>query len=341
MSDKFYSNSFINTESDSRNELFESIYKYKLKDFKKALDCLFLISDFKVGHNSSFRQPVNMVIGKNDTELLLAMNYNKAIYGSTLLKFAAENPTTKEIIESSFVYELGMKTEGFIELPITSFNNVIKNLVKIFNENKDLVSREKPLLKYYQDKSNNTYKDLKKCVDAVSKSTKNFEKADKDKTMLIDPMFKSRNIETKPNMCFCILPFSNDRIELFDEVIKPELKKDCDINAIKSGDMFNANSDMIEDIWIKINEAAFIVADISDKNPNVFYELGICHTLGKKIILICDEESLNKDYKGKLPFDINTRFTYFYKNRGSGPIKVVEHIEKSLKEMNTIEQNIK
>lgn len=340
MSDEFYSNSFINTESESRNELFDKFYKYKLEDFKKALDCLFLISDFGPNHLISFRQPINMVIGKNDIELLLGLNFNKAIYGSSLIKFVRNTSTTKEMVEKSMSINLGMKAEGFIELPITSFNNVIKNLVKIFNENKDLISREKPLLKYYQDKSNNTYKDLKKCVDAVSKSTKNFEKADKDKTMLIDPMFKSRNIETKPNMCFCILPFTSDRIELFDEVIKPELKKDCNINAIKSGDMFNANSDMIEDIWIKINEAAFIVADISDKNPNVFYELGICHTLGKKIILICDEESLKKDYKGKLPFDINTRFTYFYKNRGSGPIKVVEHIEKSIKEMNTIEQNI-
>ena len=340
MSDDFYSNSFINTESDSRNELFDSIYKYKLKDFEKALDCLFLISDFKVGHNISFRQPANMVIGKNDIELLLGLNFNKAIYGSSLIKFINNPPITKELVEKTMLIHLGMEAEGFIELPITSFNNVFKNLVRIFDENENYIDREIPLFEYYQDESNKTYKDLKKCIKAVSKATIKLEKNDKSKSMLVEPMFKARNIKSKPNMCFCILPFNNDRIEIFDEVIKPYLRKDCNINAIKSGDMFNANSDMIEDIWIKINEAAFIVADISDKNPNVFYELGICHTLGKKIILICDEESRDKDYKGKLPFDINTRFTYFYKNRGSGPIKIVEHIEKCLKEINFIEQNI-
>lgn len=336
MSYGFYNRSFPVKSSDTNKEL----YDYSITDFEKSMDCLFLISNTVQQFVVSLAQPVNILVGKNDTKLILALNYSKAIFRYTLLACIKNTPNTKEQVEKALLNELGMKTEGFIELPIVSFNYIFKNLVKIWDDNKDLDSRKKSLWNYYLDKKSSTYKDFKICVDAVSKSTKNFEKADKDKTMLIDPMFKSRNIETKPNMCFCILPFTSDRIELFDEVIKPELKKDCNINAIKSGDMFNANSDMIEDIWIKINEAAFIVADISDKNPNVFYELGICHTLGKKIILICDEESLNKDYKGKLPFDINTRFTYFYKNRGSGPIKVVEHIEKSIKEMNTIEQNI-
>lgn len=340
MFDKFYSSSFIKTEIGSRDELFDSIYKYNFKDFKKALDCLFLISDFKAGRNFSFRQPVNIVIGKNDIELLLGLNFNKAVYGSSLVKFVNNAPITKEIVKKTMLINLGMEVEGFIELPITSFNNVFKNLVRIFDENENYIGRKNPLLEYYQDESNKTYKDLKKCIKAVSKATIKSEKIDKSKSMLVEPMFKDRNIKSKPNMCFCILPFNKERIEIFDEVIKPDLRKDCNINAIKSGDMFNANSDMIEDIWIKINEAAFIVADISDKNPNVFYELGICHTLGKKIILICDEESRDKDYKGKLPFDINTRFTYFYRNRGSGPIKIVKHIEKCLKEINVIEQNI-
>ena len=70
MSDDFYSNSFINTVSESRNELFDKFYKYKLEDFEKALDCLFLISDFGQNHLISLRQPVNIIIGKNDTELL-------------------------------------------------------------------------------------------------------------------------------------------------------------------------------------------------------------------------------------------------------------------------------
>ena len=301
MSYGFYNRSFPVKSSDTNKEL----YDYSITDFEKSMDCLFLISNTVQQFVVSLAQPVNILVGKNDTKLILALNYSKAIFRYTLLACIKNTPNTKEQVEKALLNELGMKTEGFIELPIVSFNYIFKNLVKIWDDNKDLDSRKKSLWNYYLDKKSSTYKDFKICVDAVSKSTKNFEKADKDKTMLIDPMFKSRNIETKPNMCFCILPFTSDRIELFDEVIKPELKKDCNINAIKSGDMFNANSDMIEDIWIKINEAAFIVADISDKNPNVFLRIGNMPHIRKKIILICDEESRDKDYKGKLPFDIN------------------------------------
>lgn len=54
------------------------------------------------------------------------------------------------------------------------------------------------------------------------------------------------------------------------------------LEGSKACDIFNANSDMIEDIWIKINEAAFIVADISDKNPNVFLRIGNMPHIRKK-----------------------------------------------------------
>lgn len=52
--------------------------------------------------------------------------------------------------------------------------------------------------------------------------------------------------------------------------------------------------------------------------------------LAKKVITLCDEESFEQDYKGKLPFDISTINTIFYKNSGAGPTKLVTNIDKNV-----------
>jgi predicted nucleotide-binding protein len=51
------------------------------------------------------------------------------------------------------------------------------------------------------------------------------------------------------------------------------------------------------DIITSLARARFIIADISGSNPNVMYEVGIAHTLGRQVILITDEST-------DIPFDI-------------------------------------
>ena len=40
------------------------------------------------------------------------------------------------------------------------------------------------------------------------------------------------------------------------------------------------------DIWEKINRARFLIADLTGQNPNVFYEVGLAHALGKDVVLL-------------------------------------------------------
>lgn len=53
---------------------------------------------------------------------------------------------------------------------------------------------------------------------------------------------------------------------------------------------------IMEDIWVKINQSAFVIADVTGKNPNIMYELGIVQSIGKPAILITQEMD-------KIPFD--------------------------------------
>lgn len=59
-------------------------------------------------------------------------------------------------------------------------------------------------------------------------------------------------------------------------------------------------------IWNEIRKAEVVVADISNENPNVFYELGLAHALGKEVILLSQNVS-------KRPFDISTARLLHYR----------------------------
>lgn len=81
---------------------------------------------------------------------------------------------------------------------------------------------------------------------------------------------------------------------------------------IRADNLFEP-SVIIDDIWREINKAEIVIADISIHNANVFYEIGIAHTLGKRVILI------RKDDGQDAPFDIKL---WRYYNYNLSPIKV-------------------
>jgi len=72
------------------------------------------------------------------------------------------------------------------------------------------------------------------------------------------------------------------------------------------------NHDAIyQDIVDLIDRSSVVVCDCSGRNPNVFYEMGIAHTLGKRVILITQN---NND----VPFDVRHLRYIAYLNNGEG-----------------------
>ena len=43
---------------------------------------------------------------------------------------------------------------------------------------------------------------------------------------------------------------------------------------------------IVEDIWEQTKNAFVVLADMTGKNPNVFYEIGLAHALGKPVVLL-------------------------------------------------------
>lgn len=68
---------------------------------------------------------------------------------------------------------------------------------------------------------------------------------------------------------------------------------------------------ILDDILSLIWRARVVIADLSGKNPNVFYEAGIAHTLGRDTILVA--QSMDD-----IPFDLQGIRALKYLNNGEG-----------------------
>jgi chaperonin GroEL len=96
--------------------------------------------------------------------------------------------------------------------------------------------------------------------------------------------------------CFVLLPLKAPFIGYFEKIIKPAAAE-VGLRAVKADDIYGTRS-VIRDIWELIWQSKVVIAIVTDKNPNVNYELGICHTLGIPTVLVtARDEDVPFDYR--------------------------------------------
>lgn len=310
----------------------KKVYEFDLDDFQKVMDALFYLTDVQ-SNKEYFRKPSNLIVSETKDHILIGINFDKAILGNTSLATLKATLDSDEEAEKQLrplaINELGFNLNLIVKIDKKLFEKVFDNLLSQFNANQGT----NRFIYVFSD-------DIKECIKAFQKGIENSNYIYGGNGMWVNPIFKAKDITVDPKMCFCVLPFNETRLRLLEKIIKPELEKQLGINVIKSGDIFQPNQNIMESIWTYINQAAFIIADISDKNPNVFYELGICHTIGKKVITLCDQESYEKDYNQKLPFDISSLNTIFYKKDLDGPQELVNKLIDYIKLMRPEESHL-
>ena len=83
---------------------------------------------------------------------------------------------------------------------------------------------------------------------------------------------------------FVLMPFT----EALRPVYKNHIRKVAARLKVRIGraDQFFGSVSIMQDIWSAIHAARVIVADCTGKNPNVFYEIGLAHAIGKHTVLI-------------------------------------------------------
>ena len=83
---------------------------------------------------------------------------------------------------------------------------------------------------------------------------------------------------------FVLMPFSSQFDDLYAGFIKPALEGEG--FEVKRADDIQSTQNILKDIFEGIASSDLIVADLTESNPNVFYELGIAHSFRKPTILL-------------------------------------------------------
>ena len=93
--------------------------------------------------------------------------------------------------------------------------------------------------------------------------------------------------------------------------------------SCRRADEFWEHHSVIADVIALIDRSRVVICDCTGKNPNVFYEIGIAHTLGREVILIAQSEA-------DVPFDLRHLHFVEYVNSDQGLRDLQAKIEARL-----------
>ena len=158
-------------------------------------------------------------------------------------------------------------------------------------------------------------------LERLRPSTKAGPEAASDSLVLF-PVFRARTFIQRRNLCFVLMPFTEELGLVYTDHIRKTVHR-LGLACERADDIFSARA-IIEDIWQRVNEALFLIADATGRNPNVFYEIGIAHTVGKEVILLAQSVS-------DVPFDLKHLRCIQYSAAGSGMEVLEERLEKTIR----------
>lgn len=136
--------------------------------------------------------------------------------------------------------------------------------------------------------------------------------------LIVDPVFRARDLRVIQKSLFVIMPFGES---WSDHVWKniSEIGENLGYICTRGDGIYGQN--VMEDVWKGILSASVLIADTTTKNANVFYEIGIAHTLGKQVILLGQNAA-------DIPFDLRHMRHLIYENSLSGASTLREKLPK-------------
>ena len=121
--------------------------------------------------------------------------------------------------------------------------------------------------------------------------------------------------------CFVLMPFAESFDGIWKTVILPTVKRHGD-DCTRADDVFQTGP-IIDDVLQSIRLADYLIADLTGRNPNVFYELGFAHCLDKPVILLAQELS-------DVPFDVSHQRLIEYEDTVAGADALKKTLRKYL-----------
>jgi hypothetical protein len=135
--------------------------------------------------------------------------------------------------------------------------------------------------------------------------------------VLFGPM---RIDDRRPN-AFIAMQFSEPYNEVYRDAIRP-LVAEIGFEPFRVDEAAGPGI-ILNDIWGRITEASVMIAEVSEANPNVYYEVGVAHALRKPTVLLAQRGT-------KLPFDLGPHRCIFYDNSIPGRARLLDALRSSL-----------
>jgi hypothetical protein len=120
-----------------------------------------------------------------------------------------------------------------------------------------------------------------------------------------------------------VQPFKPPFGDYYEKVYKPAIEK-AGLRAVRAdADIFGTGK-IIDQIWRGIKAAKVLVAELTSRNANVLYELGLAHALQKPVVLVSSNEP-------DVPFDLqHIRVIYYDVNDPFWGQKLVEKVAENI-----------
>jgi hypothetical protein len=123
------------------------------------------------------------------------------------------------------------------------------------------------------------------------------------------------NIE--PALASAMMPFDAGFNVIYDAI--RQAADNAGLRCRRADDIWE-NAAIIQDVVALIDRSRIVVCDCSGRNPNVFYEAGIAHTLGREVILITQNDQ-------DIPFDLRHLRYIRYLNNAEGRAALTQALQ--------------
>src|SRR6266508_2628980 len=118
------------------------------------------------------------------------------------------------------------------------------------------------------------------------------------------PKLERSVVVQQGDSCFVMMPFADPVGGYYKIIYEPAIQK-AGLNVVRADDEIFSTGTIMDQIWSGIHAAKVLVAELTGRNPNVFYELGLAHALQKPVVLVSSNEA-------DVPFDVQHIRVIYY-----------------------------
>lgn len=133
-------------------------------------------------------------------------------------------------------------------------------------------------------------------------------------------VFKVPKDEQDPRLVSVMMPFAAEFTSVYDAI--QEACARCGMGWQRADNIWK-ESVVIQDVFGLIYRSYIVVCDFTGKNPNVFYEAGIAHTLGKHVIPITQSVD-------DIPFDLRHHRALPYLKNAEGLAELIQRLAERI-----------